>query len=125
MPVLWRDLKDWLSQRRTRATYLRWHVGFLLSLVPLGILLEFIHQDWLLNTVALLACLLQLALTVQRCHDIGWTGWVAPLILVPLPGTVFWLALFFIPGTKGSNRYGADPGEFQASTAAEPTVWKQ
>lgn len=45
----------------------------------------------------------------QRCRDINLPGWAALLLLVPFLGEFFWLALFFIPGTRGPNRYGPDP----------------
>lgn len=44
-------------------------------------------------------------LTIQRCHDMNWTGWAALLVVVPLVGLIFWL----VPGTPGDNRYGAPP----------------
>jgi uncharacterized membrane protein YhaH (DUF805 family) len=42
-------------------------------------------------------------LTIQRCHDFNTTGWLSLLVLVPLVNLIFW----FIPGTDGSNDYGA------------------
>lgn len=42
-------------------------------------------------------------LTIKRCHDIGWSGWASLLIFIPLVSLLFW----FVPGTKGSNEYGA------------------
>ncbi len=50
-----------------------------------------------------------LFVAAQRCRDFGWTGWAALVILAPIVGWVFALALFFIPGTRGPNRYGPDP----------------
>ena len=44
-------------------------------------------------------------LTIQRCHDMNWSGWASLLALIPLVGLVFWL----VPGTQGDNRYGAPP----------------
>jgi uncharacterized membrane protein YhaH (DUF805 family) len=44
-------------------------------------------------------------LTVQRCHDMDWSGWAALLVLIPLVALIFW----FIPGTPGRNRFGAPP----------------
>src|SRR3546814_127650 len=52
----------------------------------------------------------------QRCRDFGWSGWAVLLFYVPLVGTAFWLVLLFYPGTRGPNRYGADPRQ----TSAEP-----
>ena len=42
-------------------------------------------------------------LTIQRAHDFNTTGWLSILMLVPLANFIFW----FIPGTDGENRYGA------------------
>lgn len=53
--------------------------------------------------------ILGLLIAARRCHDIGWNGWASLLIMLPFLGTVFWLALFFIPGTRGPNAYGPDP----------------
>ncbi len=44
-------------------------------------------------------------LTIQRCHDCDWSGWLSVLMIVPLLNLMF----FFIPGSKGANRYGAPP----------------
>lgn len=48
---------------------------------------------------------LMMLLTIQRCHDMDWTGWASLLVLVPLVGLLFW----FVPGTQGANRFGAPP----------------
>lgn len=45
----------------------------------------------------------------QRCRDFGWTGWAVLITLLPAVGWLFGLALIFIPGTLGPNRYGPDP----------------
>ncbi|HYL19076.1 MAG TPA: DUF805 domain-containing protein [Burkholderiales bacterium] len=47
----------------------------------------------------------QMLLTIQRCHDFNTSGWVSLLILIPLVNLLFW----FIPGTDGPNRFGAPP----------------
>lgn len=49
------------------------------------------------------------ALGSQRCRDFGWTGWAMLLTLIPYIGWIFAVAIMFIPGTQGPNRYGADP----------------
>jgi uncharacterized membrane protein YhaH (DUF805 family) len=45
---------------------------------------------------------IQIWLTVQRCHDFNFSGWLSVLIIIPLVGFIFW----FIPGTNGPNRWG-------------------
>ena len=44
-------------------------------------------------------------LTIQRCHDLNKSGWWALLLLVPF--AIFYF--YFVPGTKGSNRFGLMP----------------
>jgi uncharacterized membrane protein YhaH (DUF805 family) len=48
---------------------------------------------------------LAVLLTIQRCHDMDWTGWASLLVLIPLVGLLFW----FVPGTPGANRFGGPP----------------
>ena len=45
----------------------------------------------------------------QRCRDFGWTGWAVLISLIPYVGVIFTLAIMFVPGTLGVNRYGPDP----------------
>jgi uncharacterized membrane protein YhaH (DUF805 family) len=42
---------------------------------------------------------------VKRAHDLNWTGSLCILALVPLVNLVF----FILPGTRGTNRFGAPP----------------
>jgi len=46
-----------------------------------------------------------IVLTIQRCHDLNISGWWSLLVFVPLVSFYF----FFAPGTKGANRFGAEP----------------
>ena len=43
--------------------------------------------------------------TIQRSHDMGWSGWTALLALIPFVSLV-WV---FKSGAAGSNRFGAPP----------------
>jgi uncharacterized membrane protein YhaH (DUF805 family) len=49
------------------------------------------------------------ALGSQRCRDFGWTGWAMLITLIPYVGWLFAIAIMFVPGTQGPNRYGPDP----------------
>ena len=50
-----------------------------------------------------------LVVTAQRFRDMGWTGWAALLIFIPIVNLVCLIALIFVPGTRGANKYGPDP----------------
>jgi uncharacterized membrane protein YhaH (DUF805 family) len=49
------------------------------------------------------------AVGAQRCRDFGWTGWAMLINIIPYVGWIFSLAILFIPGNQGPNRYGPDP----------------
>ncbi|MBD1544738.1 DUF805 domain-containing protein [Roseibium aggregatum] len=54
----------------------------------------------------------ELALVIKRCQDIGVTGFVALLILVPLVNVITVLVLGFIRSVPGPNRYGPEPNSY-------------
>ena len=47
------------------------------------------------------------ALGAKRCHDVGWHGFFAITLAIPLLQLVAFIALCLIPGNPGPNRYGA------------------
>ena len=46
---------------------------------------------------------------IKRCHDNGWSGWLALLAPIPIVNIIFGLIMLFKKGEPGSNRYGPDP----------------
>ncbi|MBY8872021.1 DUF805 domain-containing protein [Micromonospora sp. PLK6-60] len=59
--------------------------------------------------VGLALLLPTLAVAVRRLHDTDRSGWWLLIGFVPLVGGIVLLVFFAIDGTRGSNRYGADP----------------
>lgn len=49
------------------------------------------------------------AVAIKRAHDLGHTGWITLLFLVPLVSLVFWLYLGFAAGHFEDNSYGPVP----------------
>lgn len=74
---------------------------FLLSLV-----LSVIFRDWLVSLVMLLVLIPNIAVGVRRLHDIDASGWWYLLVLVPVVGLIMIIALMFMEGTPGPNRFG-------------------
>jgi uncharacterized membrane protein YhaH (DUF805 family) len=50
-----------------------------------------------------------LAVAVRRLHDIGKSGWMILVVLIPLVGGIWLLVLLASEGNQGDNAYGADP----------------
>lgn len=50
-----------------------------------------------------------LPLTIRRFHDQDKSGWFALLACIPYVGPIALLVFMCIEGTRGDNRFGADP----------------
>lgn len=63
-----------------------------------------------LGAIYSLAVLLPtLAVGVRRLHDTDRSGWWLLIALVPFVGGIILLVFFVLEGTRGANRFGADP----------------
>ncbi|MGY1919741.1 DUF805 domain-containing protein [Pseudomonas tolaasii] len=60
---------------------------------------------------------------VQRLHDLGWSGWLYLLNLVPLVNSVFPLLLLVLPGNSGANQYGPPPPRNSTAVKVLATAW--
>ena len=47
-----------------------------------------------------------IAVTIRRLHDIGKSGWMQLVILIPLIGWIWFLVLMVNEGEAGRNQYG-------------------
>ncbi|MBF6027213.1 DUF805 domain-containing protein [Pseudomonas sp. P115] len=60
---------------------------------------------------------------VQRLHDLGWSGWLYLLNLVPLVNSIFPLLLLVMPGNPGANQYGAPPPRNSTAVKVLASMW--
>jgi uncharacterized membrane protein YhaH (DUF805 family) len=60
-----------------------------------------------------------LAVTVRRLHDLGITGWLVLINIIPYLGGIILFIITVLPGTKGPNSFGPSPKETEASEVAE------
>src|SRR3546814_16133277 len=61
--------------------------------------------------------------SVQRLHDLGWSGWLWLLNLVPFVGSVFPFVLMALPGNTGANRYGPPPPPNSTAVKVLSSLW--
>lgn len=59
--------------------------------------------------VVVLTMVCNIAVSVKRLHDCGYTGIFALALLVPLVNLAFTIWVGILPGTAGPNRFGATP----------------
>ncbi|MCB2256381.1 DUF805 domain-containing protein [Pseudomonas chlororaphis] len=73
--------------------------------------------------VALLFAYLNITISVQRLHDLGWSGWLWLLNLLPFVYAIFPLVLAALPGNTGANRYGAPPPPNSSGVKVLAVLW--
>jgi uncharacterized membrane protein YhaH (DUF805 family) len=52
-----------------------------------------------------------LSVSVRRLHDVGKSGWMYLVALIPLVGFIWLLVLFTTDSQPGDNEYGPNPKE--------------
>jgi len=62
-------------------------------------------------------------ISVQRLHDIGWSGWLWLLNFVPFVGSLFPFVIMVIPGTNIANRYGPPPPPNSTAVKVLSSLW--
>lgn len=50
-----------------------------------------------------------IAVAVRRMHDIGKSGWMVLIGIIPLIGWIYVIFCYSQPGVAGPNQYGPDP----------------
>ena len=50
-----------------------------------------------------------LAVLVRRLHDVGKSGWMMFILLIPLIGAIWLLVLLVTDSEPGENKYGPNP----------------
>jgi uncharacterized membrane protein YhaH (DUF805 family) len=77
-------------------------IGFKIGAIQMGII-------GLIYSLAVL--IPALAVSVRRLHDIGKTGWMVLINLIPLIGLIWFIVLMVKDSQPGENQYGPNPKE--------------
>ncbi|WP_018690851.1 DUF805 domain-containing protein [Algicola sagamiensis] len=49
------------------------------------------------------------SLCIRRCHDLGHSGWMSLLLIIPVLGTFFYFYLMLAKGQRNENDWGQPP----------------
>ncbi|UWF48798.1 DUF805 domain-containing protein [Pseudomonas sp. N3-W] len=120
-----------------RLRYLAWMMALMLVLI--GVTGSFVSIGFsliaLTSTVGLviggllgvLVCVafavVAIQISVQRLHDLGWSGWLYLLTLVPFVGSLFPFLLMVLPGNATANRYGSPPPPNSTGVKVLSSLW--
>ena len=77
-----------------------------------GIALEDIGYGPICALYTLALLIPALAVTVRRLHDVGKSGWMILLVLIPLIGGIWLIVLLASKGNPEKNKFGEEPEEF-------------
>jgi uncharacterized membrane protein YhaH (DUF805 family) len=77
----------------------------------LGIALEGIGYGPLYGLYLLAMLIPGLAVVVRRLHDVGKSGWMYFIVLIPIIGAIWILVLLLTDSQVGSNKWGENPKE--------------
>ena len=76
-----------------------------------GIAIEGVGYGPLYGIYVLVLFIPGLAVAVRRLHDIGKSGWMLLITLIPLIGVIWLLVLLLTDSNSEENLYGANPKE--------------
>ena len=85
-------------------------IAFILDSI-LGIGIEGIGYGPLYLIYSLVVFIPGLAVLVRRLHDVGKSGWMFFIVLIPLIGAIWLLVLMLTESNPGENKYGPNPKE--------------
>lgn len=124
------ELKAFTTEGRIgRLRYLAWTMALMLACLPVfGVAAGFFAVSEILGGLLMVVAGIGVMVAgvmfgVQRLHDIGWSGWLLLLSLVPIVGGVFSLLMFIIPGNTEVNRYGSLPPPNSTAVKVLAALW--
>lgn len=83
----------------------------------LGIAVEAIGYGPIYGLYSLAVLIPGLAVAVRRLHDVGKSGWMLLVILIPIIGAIWILVLSVSDSQPGDNQYGSNPKEIDEAVA--------
>jgi uncharacterized membrane protein YhaH (DUF805 family) len=109
-PVEFQPVKVWSARGRVgRLRYLAYFMaGSLVAGMAEGIMMKLVGPDghWIaLLLVYIPFVVLWILTTIQRSHDMNWSGWTWLLTIIPFVALIWVVG----KGTEGENEYGAPP----------------
>ena len=125
-----------IDGRLGRLRYLAWSLAISVAamfIAGLGMLAAYGFSEMasllaiaggVIATVAVVAvAVISIQIGVKRLHDIGWSGWLLLLNLIPVVGSVFAIIMLLVPGSSAANRFGPPPPPNSRGVKILASLW--
>lgn len=98
------------SGRAQRSEYWWFFLANMILSVVINVLAQVAGFFSIIGLIISLGLLIPgIAVSVRRMHDIGKSGWMLLVGLIPLVGFILLIYWFVQQGTDGDNEFGSDP----------------
>lgn len=109
--------------RATRKEYWIFALVNLFVAIVLSILFSKTRLSFIVAIYALFILLPSISLGVRRLHDVGKSGWMMLLAIIPFIGQAILTAYAVVDSQTGTNAYGPNPkGDSYVATSAKGLV---
>ena len=115
-----RKYADFKGRARRKEYWMFVLFKFIFSIVAmildniLGTAMEGVGYGLFYILYALAVFIPSLAVSVRRLHDVGKSGWMLLVGLIPIIGAIWLLVLMVTDSKPGENKYGPNPKEMPA-----------
>ncbi len=106
----WRQYADFSGRARRREYWMFYLFNIIFALVAM-LLDVILGLALFVYLYSILVFIPSLSVCVRRLHDVGKSGWMYLIGLVPIVGTIWLLVLFCTDSQPGRNRWGDNPKE--------------
>ena len=107
----WQQYADFSGRARRKEFWMFFLFNFIFAFIA-GFL-DGIYGLTLLTIVyPLLVFIPALSVCVRRLHDVGKSGWMYLITLIPIAGAIWFLVLTCTDSQPGRNKWGDNPKEF-------------
>ncbi|WP_223487517.1 DUF805 domain-containing protein [Pseudomonas sp. A-RE-19] len=94
-----------------------------LSLIALTSTVGLVIGGLVGTAICIAFLVVSIQISVQRLHDLGWSGWLYLLTLVPFVGGLLPILLAVLPGNTAANQYGAPPPPNSTAVKVLCALW--
>ena len=107
--------------RARRKEYWMFHLFYILFVVFLGFFADFVDDAFAFLVIIFILAMIMpvISVTARRLHDVGKSGWLQLITLIPFIGAIVLLVFVCKDSDSLENKYGTSPKLIASSTDAE------